>query len=191
VIRALAVHDALAHGGRIDSALIAIWLMGFDVPLTRLRRSWLHRIRVRAASEAGQHGGAAVPAGQSFGAMMELMHSGKGRGEPDWKSIGSRSELRCHLNRLSLLYRPLTENADIIRRSADSDLIAARAFLLGLLSDSERTAAAIATSEPLFLFLLALVRSGQADFLGMVARFSNPASQGSSSKPMQDVRAAS
>lgn len=185
VVRALAVHDALALGGRIDAALISIWLMGFDAPLPRLRRALLHRMRILATvSEAPAVPDSRRPSPQAF-ALMELVHPGAASVGSGWQTIRSRSELRHHLNRLSQLYRPLVQNADLIRRSTDADLLKARHYLLGLLTDQERAVRAIAAAETLFLFLLALVRSGQTEILKAVDGFSEAAG------PMPEVRAAS
>ena len=46
------VHDALQRHGRIDEALITVWLAGFDVPLERVRRAWANRAKMRDRSRA-------------------------------------------------------------------------------------------------------------------------------------------
>lgn len=187
IVRALAVHDALALCGRVDAALISIWLMGFDAPLSRLRRALLHRMRILAtSSDTSTIAGSRRPSPQGRAvALMELVHPGPASFGPGWETIHSRNELRHHLNRLSLLCRPLIQDADLIRRSTDADLVRARHYLLGLLTDQERAVRAIAAAETLFLFLLVLVRSGQVEILKAVDGF------GETAKPRQEVRAAS
>ena len=49
LIQARTAYDALHQYGRVDAALIALWLNGFAVPLPRLRRAWLHSRKTRKA----------------------------------------------------------------------------------------------------------------------------------------------
>src|SRR5579872_3451951 len=46
------VHDALQRHGRIDEALITVWLAGFEVPVERVRRAWANRAKMRDRSRA-------------------------------------------------------------------------------------------------------------------------------------------
>ena len=191
--RAEAVYDALILCGRIDSALITIWLAGFDVPLERLRRALAHRLRVRAATGAADRPSSA-PIGHAVSALMELTHAGENHAHfgVRLQDIRSQSDLRRHLERLSLLYHPLTENIALIQRSQDGDLVTARRYLLALSNDWERTARAIQSAETLFLFILALVRSGQSEILQKIDTLSlPPACESSRSRPVQSIRAAS
>lgn len=50
LVQAQTAYDALHQHGRVDAALIAVWLSGFAVPLPRLRRAWLHSRRSRKAT---------------------------------------------------------------------------------------------------------------------------------------------
>lgn len=45
--QAQAAHDALQKHGRIDMTIVTLWLQGFRVPLTRLRRAWSYRSQQR------------------------------------------------------------------------------------------------------------------------------------------------
>jgi hypothetical protein len=162
------VFDALARSRRVDAALIAVWFAGFHVPLSSLRRSLLHRMRNRAATGQPDSKHAEIFPDPGLGALMALAHSDprapqKLPGAPRWDRIRSRSDLRYHLHRLAALYRPLTENIDTVRRSLDAELLKARHYLRKLLT--AREIATEASSETLFLFLLALVRSDQDDIL--------------------------
>lgn len=111
--------------------------------------------------------------GHSFSALMGL----PGRNAPRaplealyaWEDIRSRSELWRYLKRLSLLCRPLVENIDMIRNGADADLLTARRYFLRLLGDEAKASGQ--SSETLFLFLLALVRTGQDDILRKIDAF--------------------
>jgi hypothetical protein len=174
--RAEAVYDALSVCARIDSALIAIWLAGFDVPLERLRRALLHRVRIQAATGAAD-GPSSNPRLAGHGALIELAQPAGSHTllEAPWENILSRSDLRRHLDRLSHLYRPLTENIALIHQCPDADLLKARRYLLGLLSDRGSPAKA-PSSDTLFLFLLALVRSGHSQILQKIEAF-EPARQ--------------
>jgi hypothetical protein len=54
LIQAQTAYDALNRYGRVDAALIALWLGGFAVPLPRLRRAWLHSRKTRKATAIRQ-----------------------------------------------------------------------------------------------------------------------------------------
>ncbi|MCP6726176.1 hypothetical protein NL526_29380, partial [Klebsiella pneumoniae] len=55
------VHDALERHGRIDEALITVWLAGFDVPLERVRRAWANRAKMQGRSKARAQAHASAP----------------------------------------------------------------------------------------------------------------------------------
>ena len=41
------VYDIVRKRGRVDSVILALWLSGFNVPLPKLRRAWLHKARAQ------------------------------------------------------------------------------------------------------------------------------------------------
>jgi hypothetical protein len=45
--RACFVYDALRRRENLDSALLLLWLSGFEVPIAIVRRVWAHRARIR------------------------------------------------------------------------------------------------------------------------------------------------
>jgi hypothetical protein len=64
VPRAATIFDAITKQGRTDHALLMLFLSGFDVPLTRVRRAWAARIKQRrppAIGKAALAGCAPVP----------------------------------------------------------------------------------------------------------------------------------
>lgn len=48
--QAQAAFDELHRHGRTDAAMIALWLGGFEVPLPRLRRAWMHAHKLANAA---------------------------------------------------------------------------------------------------------------------------------------------
>jgi hypothetical protein len=127
------VHDALQRHGRIDEALIAVWLAGFDVPLERLRRAWANRakmsrgLKTRASVNSG---GAASGPGSLLG--------------------------------MAMVYSPLLESSSLMGMAGEVELSEARDHLHRLLREPGlQMDASSETAGYLFLFILGLVRSGQ------------------------------
>jgi len=175
VAQAERVHDALQRHGRIDEALITVWLAGFDVPLERVRRAWLNRAKMAnrpktngpaRASGASLDGGNLL--GLGFATLVSLV-------DPDPRHKRTVLEIlsgastdgmasRRHLLGMAMVYGPLLESSNLMAMAAEAELSEARAHLRRLLRepDLEVVDAGSDTARHLFLFVLGLVRSGQA-----------------------------
>ena len=170
------VHDALQRHGRIDEALITVWLAGFDVPLERVRRAWANRakMRDRSRARAQEYVGASGVSGASLLGLgfatlasldpdprhkrivLEILSSAATEG------IGTAS--RRHLLGMALVYGPLLESRSLMAIAAEAQLSEARGYLHRLLREPflEGVDAGSETAGHLFLFILGLIRSGQS-----------------------------
>jgi hypothetical protein len=169
------VHDALQRHGRIDEALITVWLAGFDVPLERVRRAWANRAkmrdrsRVRAQAQADAPGvGGSSLLGLGFATLVSLV-------DPDPRHKRTVLEIlsgastegmssRRHLLGMAMVYGPLLERSNLMAMAAEAELREARGHLRRLLREPglEIVDAGSETAGHLFLFVLGLVRSGQS-----------------------------
>ena len=170
-------HDCLQRHGRIDEALITVWLAGFDVPFERLRRAWLNRakMRDRSGTRAQAHtgapdAGAGSLLGLGFATLVSLVDT-----DPRHKRTvleilsgasaeGVSTASRRHLLGMAMVYGPLLESSNLMAMAADGELSGARSLLCRLLREPglEVVDAGSETASHLFLFVLGLVRSGQA-----------------------------
>jgi hypothetical protein len=174
------VHDALQRHGRIDEALITVWLAGFDVPLERVRRAWANRAKMRDRSRvhAQAYVGVSGVSGDSllglgFATLASLV-------DPDprhkrmvleilssaaTEGIGTTS--RRHLLGMAMVYGPLLESRSLMAIAAETQLTQARGYLHRLLREPflESMDSGSEATGHLFLFILGLVRSGQSSAL--------------------------
>src|SRR5581483_5290936 len=171
------VHDALQRHGRIDEALITVWLAGFDVPLERVRRAWANRAKMRDRSQArtpayvsasGVSGDNLL--GLGFATLASLVDS-----DPRHKRIvleilssaateGIGTASRRHLLGMAMVYGPVLESRNLMAIAAEVQLFQARGYLHGLLREPVLASvdAGSETAGHLFLFILGLIRSGQS-----------------------------
>lgn len=184
--RAELVYDTLRKHGRSEAATISLWLHGFDVPLPRVRRAWLHRarmaapVRIRSANEARRPGGTGrtllnllLSATFHAAVSMECLHDqaipvlnraiaalGYAPGNRDAESQMYWQAAMAMLVALA--------SSDAVSGASDDEMLeaqhylhAALTFLSGYCRD-ESPATMVETLGPaLFLFILALLRSGQ------------------------------
>jgi hypothetical protein len=169
------VHDALQGHGRIDEALIAVWLAGFDIPLERVRRAWLNRAKMRSRRTARGPAhpiGAPLNGGNLLGLGFATLVS---LADPDPRHKRTVLEIlsgasnentgsRRHLLGMAMVYGPLLENSNLMAMAAEAELLEARAHLRRLLREPglEIVDVGSDTAGHLFLFVLGLVRSGQS-----------------------------
>jgi hypothetical protein len=171
------VHDALQRHGRIDEALITVWLAGFDVPLERVRRAWLNRAKLRGgrktsgptyASSASLDGGNLL--GLGFATLVSLV-------DPDPRHKRTVLEIlsgasvdgmgsRRHLLGMAMIYGPLLERSSLMAMSGEAELCEARRHLHRLIGEPGlEMDAGSEMAGHLFLFVLGLVRCGQSEAL--------------------------
>jgi hypothetical protein len=191
ITRAELVHAGLEKTSRADAVLLSLFLAGYPVALPALRRAFAARAKMRKPAAMNPVpralttpvqgdtesllleavlaiGGAANIEVKDFSATLKLLDRALARvnyGEP------SRTEAFC---RTLILLSLGLESSALLKTAADSDLIDAQAWLArGLLflapSAAERRLLTENFGLPLFLFILALLRSGQGTVLERIA----------------------
>jgi hypothetical protein len=184
--RAELVYDALRKHGRSEAAIISLWLHGFEVPPPRLRRAWLHRVRlaspvrIRSANDASRMAppGKTLPdllLSATFHAavsmecipdqvMPVLRRAGAGLGYVP----GNRDAETQLYWRVAMAMLLALNSSDVISSASDEEMLEAQRHLhvaltfLSAYCRDESPAAVVETLGPaLFLLILALLRSGQ------------------------------
>jgi len=174
-VQAERVHDTLQRHGRIDEALITVWLAGFDVPLERVRRAWANRAKMRARHKtsgqmtvAGSGLGGGNLLGLGFATLVSLVDPDPHHKRALLEILGGASDggatSHRHLLSMALVYGPLLENSNLMTMAAEAELSEARGHLRRLLGEPglQVVDAGSETAGHLFLFILGLVRSGQS-----------------------------
>ena len=189
--RAKLAYDALRKYGRSDAAIISLWLNGFEVPLPRLRRAWLHRNKLNGAAKirkvtgkitakpptisslpdalvsAAFHAAACI-GGASDSARMALMILERASiklGYDDDHGTQAQSGWRLVMTVLLAL-----DGSDLVPAASEEEMRNAQTRLSLSLRFLRRCADSPDTlveclGAPLFLFILALLRSGQQSIL--------------------------
>ncbi len=207
--QAQAACDAMRRHGRTDHALVTLFLSGFAVPSAQLRRAWQHRAKLRrppatrVGREKGRAGGlmdmgadslllqAALCIGAAVeidddrqrNAIMTLLHRaleklGLARHGANDSTLADQL---CHL--LNIIGSVL-DSSDLVREASDEDLRQAQRHLgiaMALLDDCDEPPEPVVEilGRQLFLFLLALHRSGQIQTLDrLMARLEGISWQG-------------
>ena len=183
--RAELIHDALCKHGRSETATISLWLHGFEVPPSRLKRAWLQRarlaaqVRIRPANGGGDLAGACKT-------LPELLLSASLHAAVSVECIPDRAfpalnraaaALGCAPGRDSeaqLYWRALMAmlpalcSSDAISSASEEQMLEAQRylhiglkFLSGYCRDESPAGMTESVGPPLFLFILALLRSGQ------------------------------
>jgi len=184
--RAELIHDALRKHGRNEAATISLWLHGFEVPLPRLRRAWLHRARLAPPARIRSAGGMGqlTSAGKT---LPELLLSATLHAAVSMECIPDQAIPVLRRAAATLGYAPGSRDAefqlywraamatllalgssDVVAgasdwemREAQRHLHAALIFLSGHCRDESPVTMVEAFGPTLFLFILALLRSGQ------------------------------
>lgn len=180
--RAALIHDALHRHGRNEIATIQLWLHGFEVPLPRLRRAWLHRNRQDKPVRIGPANGVSRPAGRT---LPELLLSATlqaaasiecppGIAIPVLKRAAAAlgyapggGETRTYWQAAMALLLAL-DASDAVSSASDEEMLTAQhhlqvalRFLSGYCQEENPATVAEALGPGLFLFILTLLRSGQ------------------------------
>lgn len=180
--QAQTAYDALQAHGRVDAALISLWLNGFAVPLPRLRRAWLHSRKTRKATAIRR---AAAPRQTPTDLTSALQQASLGMAAafaPDAHGHAGLKYLEAASLRLGFLetttarqYWLLAQataaslaDSALLQHASDEELHRAQQIAgLGLdfvwkNSDADGRADIVkALGEPLFLYVLAMLCSGQ------------------------------
>lgn len=184
-------HDALARHGRVDVALIGLWLNGFAVPLPRLRRAWLHGRKLRKARPVRSSVPAVKgPVADLSQLLQQAALGAAGALMPDDKSAAALALLERAAARLGLRKSPAARQSlhlalvtagalaasDLVQSASDAMMIraqrsvqAALDFLWESGGEGSRSAVAEMLGEPLFLYCLSLLCSGQEAVLDEAA----------------------
>lgn len=180
--QARAAYDALHHHGRVDAALITLWLNGFAVPLPRLRRAWQHGQKMRKAravrraspikqtptdlADALQH--AALSAAATLAphavptdALAFLEMAGARLG------LQGSAAIRQYWAMAQMTIAALADSA-LLQQASDDELQNAQRiagtgldFIFENSDAASRGDVVDALGEPLFLYALAMLCSGQ------------------------------
>jgi hypothetical protein len=161
--QARAAYDALVRYSRIDSALVAVWLSGFDVPLLRLRRALQCRGRRSPSLTIAT---SVLP--QLFqGATAKS--PGQVTEKPGTGGIGfhGANVLEPPLVAMARIYGAILESTDIVRVATDEQLLQARGYVRRLRNAiKDRPDHDILVQ--LLVFILGLLHTGQAEHLDML-----------------------
>jgi alkylhydroperoxidase/carboxymuconolactone decarboxylase family protein YurZ len=200
--RAQTVCDAMRQHGRPDQVLVTLFLSGFKVPLTQLRRAWLHRgklrkslkVRTAAGSEPSDlpHFMPALPdmlqqimvcvgdaiSGDNVPGALAVLDRGLARLGHDKRARNSDTTGRFWC--LASVIASALESSNLLSEASDEEIHEAQRHLgtiTELLADcceSERPADVIeALGPPLFVFVLTLLHSGHVAMLeAILARVS-------------------
>jgi hypothetical protein len=189
--RAELVHAEMEKTSRADAVLLSLFLTGYPVALPALRRAFAAHAKMRkpatvkAAPRAVASplrsdaesllleavlamGGAAGVESRDFPAALKLLDRALAR-----LGYGKRGRTEVFCRTLILLSLGL-ESSALLKQAADSELVEAQAWLArGLLFlaplAAERPLLVGNFGLPLFLFILALLRSGQGTVLERIA----------------------
>ena len=185
--RAELVHDALRKNGRNESATVSLWLHGFDVPPSRVRRAWLHRARQAAPARIRpvtgiSHGTGSLAetlSGILLSATLHAAASMEWTLDPAFPILrragaalgfapGRRDfETQLYWQAATAMLLALS-SSDVVHGASDDEMREAQGHLqvglrfLAVFCRDESPAGMIESlGPPLFLFVLALLRSGQ------------------------------
>jgi hypothetical protein len=211
-------YDALQKHGRVDLAVISLWLRGFSVPLPQLRRAWLYRsklarpLHVRAARPAA-NSLKAPGSGVSRLLLQTLVCAGATvEGTDDDRAI--ISALKAALKRLGLddgesdtgparqlwqlvaMFTATMENGTLVRDASDQEMLDTQRYLRKAMTflencrESEWPADMIeGIGNRAFILILTLLRSGQEELLETVSARIAAASGRCGIRPAEPVHA--
>lgn len=163
---ARAAHDALKKYGRVDMTIVTLWLQGFRVPLTQLRRAWAYRsqqrkpLRVKPRTQgrhlaevrgytAGLPGllvhtmvnmGAAVDCGENPQQVIALLE--RALVKLGYAGASDKNGMASHLWQALTVIAWALEGGDLIREASDEELWKAQRYLrlaMGVLDDCGRS----------------------------------------------------
>jgi hypothetical protein len=196
--QAQTVHDLLHRHGRADTVLVTLWLCGFDVPLSRLRRAWMStrcivetRKTIRGKSFPPRAHADDGVSGLLLDAMFNLADAANmGAAADDTTAVRliaqalakvDMTDLETHWNadaaRLWRLLRMLAAEAHVdalVVAADEGEMRQARRYLslaTRLLQDATTSRLWIAErmARPLFSLAVAMLRSGRGDLLARLA----------------------
>lgn len=186
LLQAQTAYDALNHYGRVDTALIALWLSGFAVPLPRLRRAWLHSRKTRKATAIRHVSAPKIAATDLTSALQQASLSMAAAFAPDGRCNTGLRYLEVANLRLGFLDTTTTRqhwllvqstiaslaDSALLQQASDEELqraqhIAGRGldFVWQHSGADDRADIVNALGESAFLYVLAMLCSGQGVIL--------------------------
>ena len=150
---ARATHDALQKYGRVDMTIVALWLQGFRVPLTQLRRAWAYRsqqrksLRIKSQTQSRPSAeardfraglssllvqtmasmGAAVDCGENPRQAISLLE--RALMKLGYASASDTNGMASHLWQALTVIAWALEGGDLIREACDEELLKAQRYL--------------------------------------------------------------
>lgn len=185
--RAELVYDTLRKHGRNEAVTISLWLHGFEVPLSRVRRAWLHRTKQMTSARIRSSNGLSRPATAQARTLPDLLLALALHTAVSIECIPGIALPVLRRAAAALGYGPGIRDAetllywqtamtmllalgssDVISSASDGEMLGAQRhlhvaliFLSGYCRDENPAAMVEALGPALFLFILALFRSGQ------------------------------
>ena len=186
LLRAELVYDALQKHGKSEHVTICLWLHGFDVPPSRFRRAWLNRARMAAPARIRFANGK-NRSKDTLRTLPELLLTATLQAAASIECIpapfipvlrrasaalgyapGSRDGDAQSYWQAAMAMLLALDSSDTVSGASDQemlnaqhDLHAALTFLSGYCRNESPAAMVEALGPALFLFILALQRSGQ------------------------------
>jgi len=185
--RAELAYDALRKYGRSDAATISLWLNGFEVPPARFRRAWLHRSKMNGAAKIRKVAGKITAKSPAISSLPDALVSAAFHaaacigGASDSAKIAltvlERASVKLGYDddhgtqaqsgwRLVMAVLLALDGSDLVSAASEEEIRDAQNRLSLSLRFLRRCADSPDTlveclGAPLFVFILALVRSGQ------------------------------
>ena len=194
LFRAQLAYDALQKYGRSDAATISLWLNGFEVSPARFRRAWLHRSKMNGAAKVRKATGNITAKSPAISSLPDALVSAAFHaaacigGASDSAKIAltvlERASVKLGYDddhgtqaqsgwRLVMTVLLALDGSDLVSAASEQEIRDAQTRLSLSLRFLRRCADSPDTlveclGAPLFLFILAMVRSGQHTVLDTV-----------------------
>lgn len=209
-----AVYDLINRHGRADVVLVTLWLCGFDVPLSRLRRAWMSTRSVTNTGSAAQGMPVTLQTHvdnrlsclllNAMFSLADAVSTSAAASDDDAVRLIAHAlvridmtDLEAHWNadatglwRLLRILAADTHVDALVVAADESEMRQARRYLslaVRLLQDETTTQLWIAEhmARPLFSLTVAMLRSGRGDLLARLASRADGMDRRSNAQPVQ------